>query len=47
MPIFLPGLHQDLSVHHHTHLDEHKQLGNWAIGQSGKKVADGTIRALC
>jgi hypothetical protein len=35
-----------VSVHHQTHLDDHTQLG-WAIGQSGKKVADSTIRTLC
>ncbi len=43
---FWSGQHQDVSVHHQTHLDDHTQLG-WAIGQSGKKVADSTIRTLC
>jgi hypothetical protein len=47
MPNFLSGQHQDLSVHHQTHHDDHTQLGDWAIGQSGKKVADSTIRTLC
>jgi hypothetical protein len=46
MPIFLSGQHQDLSFHHQTHLDDRTQLG-WAIGQSGKKVADITKRTLC
>jgi len=36
-----------LSSHHQTHHDDHTQLGDWAIGQSGKKVADSTIRTLC
>jgi hypothetical protein len=47
MPNFLSGQHQDLSVHHQTHLDDHTQLGDLALGQSGKKVADSTIRTLC